>query len=513
MIDATSSGTSRWASRVIVTLLALALFTTASIGSAAAIEVTDGTVFEASDDGPTVEIGENLTLDSPFEYPDNHTVDLSPHATFESDGDTNVTVESIGGTWTNLTVQDVSAGLTIDPADKQRVTVEGESVAAVDIRSIDDTDRETTELVYRADTAFSFTATGLSANETIQVLGSDGTVLTSGTTDGTGTASFTLGPGTEGVTFAVEPEPRATDSDSGGAPSSSPEVISSGSTTGVDASTSVEPTRTERATLVVDVETGGASVTFTEAAATERITFDDPNVDGTVAVSEYDSEPDAIGDAPGASVVVTRITVPEPEQSATIRTRVSRDRLAEIGAAPEDLRIDRFDEAAGEWQPLDTEIIERTDERVVLEARTSGFSFFSVNAVGEPEAKIATPGEVTAGEEFALDGSPSSDRHGKVVSYEWRVAGESLTGETVTTAIDTAKETTVNLTVTNDAGETDTTTTTVTVTDASTENDTGSTDPTTGVENNDAPEEQDGFGATLAVVAILAAVLFARRAL
>jgi len=150
---------------------------------------------------------------------------------------------------------------------------------------------------------------------------------------------------------------------------------------------------------------------------------------------------------------------------------------------------------------------------VVLEARTSGFSFFSVNAVGEPEAKIATPGEVTAGEEFALDGSPSSDRHGKVVSYEWRVAGESLTGETVTTAIDTAKETTVNLTVTNDAGETDTTTTTVTVTDASTENDTGSTDPTTGVENNDAPEEQDGFGATLAVVAILAAVLFARRAL
>ena len=189
MIDATSSGTSRWASRVIVALLALALFTTASIGSAAAIEVTDGTVFEASDDGPTVEIGENLTLDSPFEYPDNHTVDLSPHATFESDGDTNVTVESIGGTWTNLTVQDVSAGLTIDPADKQRVTVEGESVAAVDIRSIDDTDRETTELVYRADTAFSFTATGLSANETIQVLGSDGTVLTSGTTDGTGTAS------------------------------------------------------------------------------------------------------------------------------------------------------------------------------------------------------------------------------------------------------------------------------------------------------------------------------------
>jgi PGF-pre-PGF domain-containing protein/PGF-CTERM protein len=263
-------------------------------------------------------------------------------------------------------------------------------------------------------------------------------------------------------------------------------------------------------------------VTFTEESTTESITFEGGDIEGEVTVAEYDSEPEETGASPGRSVAVTQIEVPDPDQSATIRKRVSADRLEEIEADAGDLRINRFDDEAGEWQALDTEAVETTDEHVVLEAETPGFSFFSVSAVSEPAAAIAAPGEVEAGEEFRLDASDSSDEYGDVVAHEWHVAGETLTGETVTTAISDAGEVTVELTVENDAGETTTTSTTVTVVEPGTEEETRAADETesdgadetdseAGTDTGEDTEEQDGFGLAVAFVALLAAALFARR--
>jgi PGF-CTERM protein len=208
---------------------------------------------------------------------------------------------------------------------------------------------------------------------------------------------------------------------------------------------------------------------------------------------------------------VTQIDVPEPDRAATIRTRVTTERLEEIGADAGELRVNRFDEDAGEWQPLDTEVVETADERVVLEAETPGFSFFSVSAVGDPEAVVDAPSEITAGEEITLDGSDSSDEYGEIIAYEWTVDGETLTGETVTTTLETAGEISVELTVENDAGETDSETVTVSVLEPDTE--TGATDTSTGTGpgTETAPADQPGFGVALTRLALFVAALLARR--
>jgi PGF-pre-PGF domain-containing protein/PGF-CTERM protein len=283
----------------------------------------------------------------------------------------------------------------------------------------------------------------------------------------------------------------------------------------IDTPADIEPKRAERSQIAVDEETGQARVTFTEESSTESIVFEDGDVEGEVTVAEYDSEPEETGASPGRSLSVTQIEVPDPDKSATIRKRVSSERLEEIDADAEDLRINRFNEAEGEWQGLETEAVETTDERVVLEAETPGFSFFSVSATSEPEAVIDAPSEIDAGEEFTLDATGSSAEYGDIVAYEWTVDGDTLSGETVTTAIDAAGDLTVELTVENDAGETDTATATVSVRETAepeaedgTEDDTESED---GTEPESEPDDQPGFGAVVALFGVLVATLLARR--
>jgi PGF-pre-PGF domain-containing protein/PGF-CTERM protein len=312
----------------------------------------------------------------------------------------------------------------------------------------------------------------------------------------------------------------------GGSASTAPEVVDSEAIEALDPPADVELQRAEQAQITVDEETGQASVTFTEESTTERITFDDGDVEGEVTVADYDAAPAETGPSPGASVSVSQIEVPDPDRSATIRKRVSRARLEEIEADAADLRISRFDDEAGEWQLLDTEVVESGEERVVLEADTPGFSFFAVSAVSVPEATVDAPSEVTVGEGFTLDASGSSDRYGEIVAYEWRVDGETLTGETVTTAIDTAGDVTVELTVENDAGETDTETATVSVSEADADDeqdgnadsdadtDTDTEIDTDAGDEQDAepePDDQPGFGAVTALLALLGTALFAKR--
>ena len=226
-----------------------------------------------------------------------------------------------------------------------------------------------------------------------------------------------------------------------------------------DAST----TGAEAATAAVDDATGTSSVAFTGQTSVEGITFDGA-VEGAVGVAEYESAPETTGPAPGASVSVVEISVPESATNtpATIRTRISADRVAAAEADPSDLRLSRF--ADGEWQSLETTVVEETGDAVVLEAETPGFSTFAVSAVSEPDAAITVPVEtVDPGEAVTLSGLQSSDAYGEVVAYDWSIDGDAAAGSTTEASFAEPGEYEVTLTVTNDAGETDTATETVTV--------------------------------------------------
>ena len=220
----------------------------------------------------------------------------------------------------------------------------------------------------------------------------------------------------------------------------------------------------ETVDIEFDEEAGTSTATFSEENTVESITFGF-QTSGTVNARNLDREPDETGPSPGASVRVTQITVGEElqDQPATIRMRVSLDRLEEIGADADDLRMNRYNADEGEWQGLETDPIGQTDTHVRLEAETPGFSYFSVSATSEPTAAIDAPAEVEEGEEVTLDASGSEDEYGEIVSYDWTVDGESLSGETVTTTLENPGDVDVELTVTNDAGETSTAGATVSV--------------------------------------------------
>jgi hypothetical protein len=186
----------------LTTVVLVALVCALAVGLVAAGPIVGpGTTFDASADGPTVTITEELELDDSPTFPDNQTVDLSPHATFESDGDTNVTVDRIAGAWTNLTTHDVNAGLTVNPGDKQAVTVQGSDVTALNVSAVDMT-TDTVDIAYDAGSSVEVTVTDLPADATVDALAAgSGDLLDQQTADGAGEATFSLDAGVRDVTF------------------------------------------------------------------------------------------------------------------------------------------------------------------------------------------------------------------------------------------------------------------------------------------------------------------------
>ena len=219
----------------------------------------------------------------------------------------------------------------------------------------------------------------------------------------------------------------------------------------------------EAATAQPSADGESSRVEFTGETGVEGIEFGGA-VEGDVGVAGLDGPPESAGQPPGAGVSVVEITVPEQAQDtpATIRTRISGDRLAETGADAEDLRLSRYSD--GEWQALETTVAERDGDDAVLAAETPGFSVFAVSAVSQPEAAITVGSdEVAPGETVSLSGERSADEYGEITAYDWTVDGEAATGSVTETAFAESGEYDVELTVTNDAGETDTTTATVAV--------------------------------------------------
>lgn len=286
-----------------------------------------------------------------------------------------------------------------------------------------------------------------------------------------------------------------------------------GSTPADSLSLDATASQTVRATL--DTTTNQRVATFDEVSNVESITFDTTDQITEVTVSDVDPDTSEVN-APGGAVTVQEIVVPDDmtEQSASIRFRVSSERLGAVGASADDLVAVRLTDDG--WEALESTSVDETDDGVEIEATTPGFSVFAVSAVGQPEAAAtATPSTVTAGETLELDGADSTDQFGELVSYDWSIDGQSLSGETTSVTLDESGEYTAELTVTNDAGETDTATTTVTVEQVADGGDGGADDGDGGADDGDDTDTSEdgipGFGVIIALLAVIAAALLASR--
>ncbi len=226
---------------------------------------------------------------------------------------------------------------------------------------------------------------------------------------------------------------------------------------GVEDVTGTEVVSQSQANISTDPETGVPEATFDADSPVQAVEFESGSgaPEGSVEVTEVSDPPAETGDPPGASTTVADIQVPDgaADDPATVTMRVSDERLAELDAGAEDLRIHRY--ADGEWQPLETSVAAETDTGVVLAADTPGFSFFAASAVSEPDAELSLSSDAVAPDTtVTLDGTGSEDPYGEIVAYNWSVGGEALTGETASLAFTDSGEYTVELAVTNDAGET-----------------------------------------------------------
>jgi PGF-pre-PGF domain-containing protein/PGF-CTERM protein len=145
----------------------------------------------------------------------------------------------------------------------------------------------------------------------------------------------------------------------------------------------------------------GLRVGFRNASVT-NITFSNENATGNVSVEDLTRVPHNITQPNGSVVQSTQITVPESERnrSATVQMRVNASRLNEFNASAEELVITRYNDTSEEWEELNTSVAASGNESVLLEAETPGFSLFAVTAPQEEETTptptaTATPTDLT----------------------------------------------------------------------------------------------------------------------
>ncbi|OYR48286.1 PGF-pre-PGF domain-containing protein [Halorubrum sp. Ea8] len=289
---------------------------------------------------------------------------------------------------------------------------------------------------------------------------------------------------------------------------STSEADTGASTPGLPAD--VESVHTEQQTIVSDEGFGLSQVRFSGESDVVSITWDSADVAGNVSVTALNDTPSETGPAPGALVSVSQITVPDnvTTETATLQFRADTTQIEELGAVTDDLQVYRF--ADGEWQQIDSIVVEESNDAIVLQAETPGFSYFAVSATGEPKAEINSPSEVAVGDTVSLNASNSTDQYGEVVSYEWLIDGESHNGESVTTEFEQAGDVEVELTVENGANKTNTTTTTISVIESS-DASTGTSSQDSSAGDGSTDDSTPGFSSGLALIALLVSALMARQ--
>lgn len=335
-----------------------------------------------------------------------------------------------------------------------------------------------------------------------------------------GPETLTVRSGNENATTTIEVERSDTPSvapapGGGGGAGGNPGAIDDTNHTEEGADGGISGTLTETQSIVSSADFELSQVRFTTDSNVVAITWESTNISGDVTTIAYNQTPTTVGSVPGAMVTLSEVTVPEnmSETPAVVEQRVARERLNEINTTVDNLQTYRYTNET--WTPVETEVTAETDTEVRIESEVPGFSYLAVSAVGEPTAAVTVPSSVTVGDEVMLDGSGSRNQYGSITTYNWSVAGETLTGETVTTTFAESGNIEVTLTVTNDAGETDVITETVAV-EAESESSTGDknngTDTGAGTDGNgETDETSPGFGSALTVLTFLGGLFIIRR--
>ncbi len=375
--------------RLIAVLIAFTLLTTGVATVAAQAVVGPGTVFEASDSGPTVEITEELELDSPFDYPDGNTVDLSPKATFESSGDTNVTVDSIDGTRTKLTIHDVSSELTVDPHDKQAITVSGSDIDYLHFESIAANASTDTEIVYKAGAAFDLTITDLPANESLQAINDSGTILDSGAASSDGVLNLSLPAGDQQL--GIREEPSGGGGGGGGGISTGYEIEtdSSDSTDSTDSTAEDESVQVS----IQGYEIGDELSVPTENVGTDSVGVEEvsvsfdmgTNIQNEMSVRSNDEPPEnvpPVDDTTAADYVSVDIegNLADRVVSGSITVRLAEEKIPDD---PSEVTAQHY--TNGDWEPA--EMNHLGGQR--FEIRTTEYSTFAI-VMQQQEAETTT---------------------------------------------------------------------------------------------------------------------------
>jgi PGF-pre-PGF domain-containing protein/surface glycoprotein (TIGR04207 family)/PGF-CTERM protein len=139
-----------------------------------------------------------------------------------------------------------------------------------------------------------------------------------------------------------------------------------------------------------DPDSPGITVSTGNNTSVRSITFSNESTRGNVTVNDVDAAPDEAGSPPGRTVRTVEINVPEQARNESATFEVSVDREDLDGAPEDELTVTRYNDSAGEWQTLNTSVVESDNSSVVLEAETPGFSFFSVTAPDEESTPTPT---------------------------------------------------------------------------------------------------------------------------
>jgi len=196
-------GSSRWARLLAITFVIL-LATSAAAGVVGAadtfVTAPAGATYE-TDSGLRVTVAtDHGSTQDPFDGTD--AVRLS-NVTVSAGGPANITIDQIRGTWTNTSSINASANaVTIAPVDKSNVTVSG----GVTALSFQDAEIDgTAQFTYSASSSGTVTLTGLPADTEFAAATTGGDVLTTGTTDGSGSAEVSVDAGTDVQVALTDP--------------------------------------------------------------------------------------------------------------------------------------------------------------------------------------------------------------------------------------------------------------------------------------------------------------------
>lgn len=164
------------------------------------------------------------------------------------------------------------------------------------------------------------------------------------------------------------------------------------------------PTVDASETATLEDGEAGPEVTFQDVPV-RSIAFSSGSATGEVTVEQLSGVPEDAAEPDGAVFEVVRISVPDAhaDVAARLEIAVSTDDLEAADVQPGDLTVVHYDESAGTWTALDTQVVESGDDEVVLAAETPGFSTFAVTSQEAESTPTPTDGTTTD------DSTPTTD--------------------------------------------------------------------------------------------------------